>query len=175
MKLHLLNRKIHYWASIFAAAPLLVIVCSGLLLQLKKNVAWVQPPEMGGAIAEPEVCLPRILDICLAIPEAQIGGWSDIKRVEVRPAKGMLKVVSANRCEIQLCVSTGSVLAVAHRRSDLIESIHDGSWFHPAAKLGLFLPVGVVLLGLLLTGLYLFLSPILAQRRGRIARAAAKK
>lgn len=37
MKLHHLNRKVHYWASVFIAAPLLVIVCTGILLQVKKN------------------------------------------------------------------------------------------------------------------------------------------
>lgn len=83
------------------------------------------------------------------------------------PGKGLLKVVSTNRCEIQLCASTGNLLQIAQRRSDLIESLHDGSWFHPAAKLWVFLPVGVVLLGLLLTGLYLFFVPILANSPGQ--------
>ena len=43
MKLPLLTRRIHYWAAIIAAAPLLVVVVSGILLQLKKDWTWVQP------------------------------------------------------------------------------------------------------------------------------------
>lgn len=175
MKLHSLNRKVHYWASVFVAVPLLVIVCTGILLQVKKNFDWVQPPEIAGAVTEPALCLSRVIEICAAIPEAQISGWDDVARVEVRPGKALLKVVSTNRCEIQLCASTGNLLQIAHRRSDLIESLHDGSWFHPAAKLWVFLPAGVVLLGLLLTGVFLFFVPILAKRRGRLVRAAASR
>ncbi len=45
---HTLNRKFHYWAAALAALPVLVILCTGLLLQLKKQSAWVQPPEQRG-------------------------------------------------------------------------------------------------------------------------------
>ena len=44
MSFNVLNRKIHYWASAIVAIPLLVIICSGLLLQAKKQSSWVQPP-----------------------------------------------------------------------------------------------------------------------------------
>ena len=171
MKLKILTRKIHYWASIAIAVPLLVIICTGLLLQLKKNLSWVQPVEQrgdGGALA---LSLPAILEIARSVPEAQVRDWSDIPRVELRPGRGLVKVVSANSTEIQIDAATGKVLQVAQRRSDLIESLHDGSWFHPRVKLLIFLPVGIVLLGLLLTGLYLFFLPIYAKRRGRVVRA----
>jgi hypothetical protein len=42
MKLHTFNRKFHYWAAIVVALPVLVIIGSGLLLQMKKQAAWVQ-------------------------------------------------------------------------------------------------------------------------------------
>ena len=48
MSFNVKNRKIHHWAGFFAALPLLVIIGTGILLQLKKQVAWVQPPnELG--------------------------------------------------------------------------------------------------------------------------------
>jgi hypothetical protein len=49
----------------------------------------------------------------------------------------------------------------------MIEAIHDGSWFHDAAKLWIFLPAAFVLLLLWLTGIYLFFLPIFTRRRQR--------
>ena len=58
------------------------------------------------------------------------------------------------------------MLQTAYRRSDLIESIHDGSFFAGDwTKLGLFLPSGIALLLLWLTGLWMFWLPISVKRR----------
>ena len=165
MKFHLLTRKIHYWGAIAAALPVVVIICSGILLQVKKQAAWVQPPERKGSGEIPGVSFDQILAACRAVPESGIRTWEDVDRVDVRPGKGMLKVVAKNRWEVQLDSATGKVLQSAYRRSDLIESIHDGSWFHDFAKLWLFLPAGITLLLLWLTGIYLFLLPIRVRRR----------
>jgi uncharacterized iron-regulated membrane protein len=92
-----------------------------------------------------------------------------VDRLDVRPGKGILKVISTSRWELQLDLGSGEVLQVAYRRSDLIEALHDGSWFHPAVKLWLFLPAGVVVLGLWITGIYLWWLPIGARRRKQAA------
>lgn len=55
-------------------------------------------------------------------------------------------------------------MQVEYRRSDLIEAIHDGSFFHEHAKLWLFLPVAVVVLVLWITGMYMFLLPFIVKR-----------
>ena len=47
------NRKIHHYASFVAALPLLIIIVSGLLLQMKKQWDWVQPPEHRGTGTTP--------------------------------------------------------------------------------------------------------------------------
>ena len=39
MALPTLLRKLHYWGSIIIALPIAVIICTGLLLQLKKQIA----------------------------------------------------------------------------------------------------------------------------------------
>lgn len=165
MKPHIFFRRVHYWASIPIAAPLLIVICTGILLQLKKNLPWVQPTEQRVKTGEPALALPQVLEIIRGVDQAAVTGWGDIARVEVRPARGIIKVVSANHTEIQIDAHNGDVLQVARRRSDIIESIHDGSWFHPMAKLGVFFPAALVLLGMLLTGVYLFFVPILAKRR----------
>jgi hypothetical protein len=56
---------------------------------------------------------------------------------------------------------------VAYRRSDVIEQIHDGSFFSDAVKLYVFLPTGVFLILMWGTGLYLFLLPRLRRKRPR--------
>lgn len=167
MKLQIFGRKAHYWLSIVLAAPILVILVSGLLLQVKKHSAWVQPTEQRGLGREPAVSFAEILEICKAVPEAQVAGWGDVHRIDVRPERGLVKVSAKNHWEIQIDSHTGEVLQVAYRRSDILESIHDGSWFHSRAKLGLFLPSGIVLLLLWVTGIYLFFLPILRKRRKR--------
>ncbi len=73
----------------------------------------------------------------------------------------------SNRWEVQLDLADANVLSSTYRRSDLIESIHDGSWFHPLAKTWVWLPAGAVLLVLWGTGLYLWWLPHAVRRRRR--------
>ncbi len=73
--------------------------------------------------------------------------------------RGIAKLLSRNRWEVQIDLHSGAVLQHAYRRSDLIESLHDGSWFHESAKYWIFLPAGLITLGLWLTGIYLFVLP----------------
>lgn len=164
--MRLTNRKLHHWLSVAAALPVLVILATGILLHLKKDFAWIQPPERKGAGKAPAVSMDGILAACRAVPEAKVTGWDDIARIDVRPAKGMLKVTTRDAWEIQLDAETGALLQSAFRRSDLIEALHDGSWFHPAVKRWVFLPAGLALSVLWITGVFLFLQPFRARRRG---------
>lgn len=165
MKFSKLNRLFHRWGSIIVAAPVLLVICSGVLLLLKKDSAWIQPPTQKGSSQELVVSFDQILEIASTVPEAEIKTWEDISRLDVRPSKGMLKVRANNGWEIQLDSNTGKVLQTAYRRTDLIEGLHDGTFFHDQAKLWLFLPSALVLLGLWLTGIYLFLLPSLTRRK----------
>lgn len=163
MKFSKLNRDVHRWGSILIAIPLLVIIVTGVILQLKKDVDWIQPATRAGATKKLSISFDRILEATQQVPEAGVAGWDDIDRLDVRPSKGMLKVRCKNRWEVQLDADTAEVLQVAYRRSDLIESIHDGSFFHELAKLWLFLPVAVTLGLLWGTGIYLFVLPYYAK------------
>lgn len=165
MKLSHLNRKVHYWLSAVIALPLLVIAVTGVLMQLRKQVAWVQPTEQKGSGKEPAVSFEKILAACQAIPEVNVKSWADVARVDVRPSKGILKVTTKTDWEVQLDSKTGAVLQVAIRRSDWINSIHEGAYFSDWVKFGWFLPAGVGLFVLTLTGLYLFWQPFGAKRK----------
>lgn len=165
------SRKAHRWGAIGVALPFLVVIVSGLLLQLKKHWSWVQPVEVRGAGTAPALPFDSLLTIARSVPEAGIRGWDDIDKLDVRPGKGIVKITSNARWELQVDSESGAVLHSAYRRSDWLESLHDGSWFHPLAKLGVFLPSGIVVLVLWLTGIYLWLVPY--QTRRQRARMAA--
>ena len=166
-----LTRQLHRWGAVLIALPVIVIFVTGIFLQLKKDWGWVQPPTQSGSTGELELGWDAILTAAASVPEAEIEGWDDIDRLDVRPGRGMLKVRANNRWEVQLDTATGAVLQTAYRRSDLIESLHDGSWFHDLTKMWLFLPAAMILTGLWFTGLYLWFLPMLVKRRRKHKRA----
>lgn len=173
MRLTILSRRLHRWGAVVVGLPFLVVIASGLLLQVKKQVPWIQPAEQRTAVSTPSVPWDAVMAAARALPEAGVTDWSDIDRVDVRPSKGILKIITTSRWELQLALEDGRVLQTAYRRSDLIESLHDGSFFGDSAKLWVFLPVGFIVFGLWLTGLYLWALPILMRRkRARLAREA---
>ncbi len=161
------TRKLHRWFSIAICLPLILVICTGLLLQLKKHWGWVQPPTRSGIGEEIALSFDDILEISKRYPQAEIADWSDVDRLDVRPNKGVVKVRCNNRWELQIDLASGDLLSSAYRRSDLIESLHDGSWFSDLAKLLIFLPNGIVLLFLWFTGLYLWYLPFGAKRKKR--------
>ena len=171
MKLSKFNRDLHRWGSLLIAIPLAIIIATGVILQLKKNSAWIQPATQTGSNNKPSIDFDQILSISQQVQEAEVKNWEDIDRLDVRPGKGIIKVRCKNRWEIQLDGSSGDVLQVAYRRSDLIESIHDGSFFHEQAKLWLFLPTAVILGGLWVSGVYLFFFPYFTKWQRRRKRA----
>jgi hypothetical protein len=175
MSFNVLNRKVHYWASAIAAIPLLVMICSGLLLQAKKHSAWVQPTEWRGTGKTPEISIEDVLARVKQVPGMHVTSWDDVNRMDVRPARGVVKVWLNNGYEVQVDLGTGQVLQVAYRRSDLIESIHDGSFFAGDwTKLGLFLPAGLTLLLLWFGGLWMFWVTFWGKRKRAIARRLVK-
>ena len=146
MKISNLSRVLHRWGSIIALLPITIIVFSGIVLQLKKVSPYIQPPTQRGAGTEPAISFERILEVARTVPEAEIESWEDVDRLDVRPGKGVVKVRCKNRYEVQIDTETAEILQVAVRRSDLIESIHDGSYFNDHFKLWVFLPAGICLL-----------------------------
>jgi uncharacterized iron-regulated membrane protein len=171
MTFNLFARKLHYWTSIIIALPVLLIISTGVLLQLKKQWSWVQPPERRGTGTVPAVDFDGILASIRSVPELGVSSWQDVRRLDVRPGRGMVKAWLESGWEVQIDLGTGRVLQTAYRRSDLIEALHDGSFFvGDWSKLGLFLPSGFALLVLWSSGLWMFWLPISVRRRR--ARAA---
>ena len=159
------SRKLPRWGAVLTFVPLLLVISTGLLLQLKKQVAWVQPPTQRGSSSTPAVDWSQILAATASVNDAQVSAWEDIDRLDVRPDRGIVKVRCKNRWELQLDLADGKVLSSNYRRSDLIESLHDGSFFSNTVKYWIFLPTGIILLCLWLTGAYLWWLPFGVKRK----------
>lgn len=164
------TRRLHRWGAVFVALPFLLILATGILLQFKKEAAWIQPPTQRGVGGELSIGFDAILAAAASVPEAGISSWDDVDRMDVRPDRGIVKVQAVNGVEVQVDTATAEVLQSMMRRSDLIEALHDGSWFHDRVKLWILFPVALVLLSLWGTGVYLWLLPGITRRRKKHAR-----
>ena len=160
-------RQVHYWLSLAVFVPAGIVIAAGLFLMLKKEVDWIQPPTARGSVEAqiPAASFEQIVDAARAHPVAGIEDWSDIDRIDLRVDRGIAKLRAKSGWEVQVDTATAEVLHVAYRRSDLIETIHDGSFFSDGVKYWIFLPTGVLLLVMWGTGIYLFLIPRMAKRR----------
>jgi len=167
--------RTHKWTGIILSVLLAMTAVTGFLLLVKKQVAWIQPPTMKGAAGEVEdfITNQRLFEVVLSHGHADFQAMDDIDRVDFRPDKRVFKVRSLhNNAEIQVDAITGDVLSIDVRRSDLIEQIHDGSffagWFHDWG-----MPVvALALLFLVFSGLWLWLEPVIRKARRRRRNAA---
>jgi len=167
MKLPRLNRSIHKWGSIVIALPLIFIITTGILLLVRKEFDYLQPPSQRGVSGVPSISFEQILTTVKTVPEANIASWDSIALLDVRPDKGMIKVRAKNNWEIQLDANSGAILQVAFRRSNIIESLHDATYFHKYANLWFTLPISITLLIISITGVILFFLPYYLRSKRR--------
>jgi uncharacterized iron-regulated membrane protein len=164
----------HKWTGVVLAVVFLNFAATGFLLLMKQRFDWVQPPTRRGAEGALAQVIPmeRVLGIALARGIEGLASPDDVDRVDFRPDRRVFKVVSKGYDEVQVDAITGAVLSEDWRPSDLLEDLHDGSffaaaahaWLMPLAAVGLFFLVG--------SGLYLVIAP--AVRRRRVALAARR-
>jgi uncharacterized iron-regulated membrane protein len=90
---------------------------------------------------------------------------NEIDRMDVRPGDGIIKVLfKAGYWEAQVDGKTGKVLSVAQRHSDWIEHLHDGSIVNDFFKLGYVNVLGLGLMLLAITGVWLWHGPKVIRR-----------
>jgi uncharacterized iron-regulated membrane protein len=169
------TRRYHAWFAIFCVLPILLISGTGALLVLKKDFSWIQPPSERGSVKTPQITFAEILTAAKSNEGIGIKDWGDVSRLDIRPKKGIVKVRTKDMWEIQIDLGTGKVISSAIRRSDLIESIHDGTWFFDSAKYFVVLPVTACLIFLCISGTYLFYIPLMTRRSKRRKTKANQK
>lgn len=110
-----------------------LVAITGLVLGWKKNSGGlILAKSYQGKSSDPKEWLPIHVLQEKAVGFARAAGSDDrsyaIDRIDVRPDKGMVKFVFVEKyLGVQIDATTGDLLHVETRTSDLIENIHDGS------------------------------------------------
>lgn len=147
-----------------------VIGITGLVLGWKKNSqGYILPHTQKGTNKEVKNWLPleRLQQLAQQALQKHYPDYStEISRLDVRPSKGMLKVLfEEHHVGVQLDGATGVTLNVAMRHSDWIENLHDGSlvddWLGTKGYFKLFYTTitGLALLLFTITGFWLWYGP----------------
>ena len=180
MKLFKFLWTAHKWTGIILGVVFLQFAVTGFLLLSKKDYAWIQPPIQQGAEGEVGdfITLQEVFTRVFDRNHPDFKSLEDIDRVDFRPGARVHRVHSKhNYAEIQIDAITGKVLSEDWRASDLIEDLHDGQ-FYAAWTHNYLMPVVAISLACLwLSGLYMWLWPVIQKRRRKTAaaeRAAAK-
>lgn len=122
-------RRLHKWLAVPLFVFMFIIGLTGVLLGWKKQ-ANLTPPTQKGVSADARQWLPMdsIQLIALTFAADSLGFRDEIERLDVRPGKGIVKVVFVNDyTEVQIDLTTGQILSTQKRWNDLIEQIHDGT------------------------------------------------
>ena len=169
--------QVHKWLGIALGLLLVLTASTGLLLLVKKDYDWIQPPTQRGVggTAEQYRPLHEVYGAVFAMGVPELQQESDIARIDFRPGKGIHKVRSKRGdVEVQVDAVTLKTFGPEVRRSDWIERLHDGSlvgdWMH-----GYVMPTAAVaLVALSMTGYLIWLMPIAKKRRKRKERARSE-
>jgi len=155
-------RKWHKYFGLFLAIFVLISALTGILLAWKKNVDVLQPPTQKGIDKQLTSWKP-VKDLAeqAVIAVDSLGLTAEnLDRIEYRTSKGIAKVIfDTGNWEVQIDATSLKVLSVAKRHSDWIESLHDGSIISDAFKLTSMNILGIGLVVLMITGLWLWLGP----------------
>ena len=150
--------KYHLYMGLVVLLPCLVVLTSGIALQIRYEVLWVMPQLQTGTSTTPKLEFEQALAKAALLPRRGVTNWPDVWRIYVYPSRGIVSIRARNRQQIQLDAQTGELLDVSIRRTDLIEDIHEGKWL--GANLWLFLPIHIISIFLWLLGVIMWSIPL---------------
>lgn len=166
------TRKIHRLTGIFLFIFFIIIAITGGLLGWKKHSAGIiLPATTKGTSSDLIKWMPlhQLHEKANSILRDSISPSlsNELDRIDVRNEKGIVKFVYKNHLNgIQLDGVTGELLQIGKRRSDFIETIHDGSIVDEYLGIpnGIFKLFYTTLMGLALfmfsiTGFWLWYGP----------------
>lgn len=157
-------RNWHKLLGIFLSVFLLISAVTGILLSLKKDVKIIQPPTTKGSSKTLDTWLP--LKDLAAIASTEFYKQhidqkdNPVHRIDVRPTKGIAKVLfKKGYWEVQIDGTSGEIKSISKRHSDWIEQLHDGSIISDNFKLVSMNVLGIGVLVMICTGLWLWYGP----------------
>ncbi len=155
-------RSLHKWIGISLAFFILISSITGVLLGWKKNVPLLQPKMYSGTSSQLTEwkSFDAIANSAKHAIDSVTKRTIEIDRMDVRPDKGVVKVLFAEGYwEVQVDGRTGKIFSVTQRHADWIEHIHDGSIISEFVKVMYTNIIGIGLITLALSGLYLWFGP----------------
>lgn len=141
-------RKWHAFFGLLAALPLIVTALTGVLLQLRSKIEWIQPSPVAVTLEEGKPFL-RIEEVLAKFPD-------QVEGLGLRPGKGGFSLRLKNGNDVQVHPQTGEILKDSPRRSTLLIKIHEGSWMGPVGSLGIHFVSGLILVFLVISGIFIF-------------------
>lgn len=158
------SRSWHRRFGLFLFVFISISSLTGILLAWKKDIAVLQPPSQKGSKQALTQALPlaELQERATVALKATVPNQDNntLDRMDVRPDKGIVKCLfEQGYWEVQLDLYDGSTLSVAQRHSDWIEQLHDGSLIADWFKLLSMNLLGLGLLFLGGTGLWLWYGP----------------
>jgi uncharacterized iron-regulated membrane protein len=171
------SRQVHKWIGIGIALFLALIAFTGFFLATKKRFPWMQPPPAEGAkvaSAGQIISVEQAVNAAFARGHTQLQKLEDVDRVDYRPGDNIFKVISnEGYIEVQVDGKTGQVLSDSFRNDQLMEDIHDLSFFAEFAHAWLLPLIAIGLLTMAITGIGIFATPYL--RRWQFKRSGGIK
>jgi len=144
-------RKYHRIISLIIFLPFLLMVITGLLLQVRQNAEFIQPKaiKMDYEINKPLLDFEEII-------RASNVGKEEIDQIIFKPEKFHLALRLKNGNELQIHPQTGEILKSSPRLTGLLIDLHQGSFFSSWGQYLIFLPAGVGVLFLIVSGLVIY-------------------
>ncbi len=155
-------RSLHRVVGVTLALFFFTIGVTGIVLGWKKDVQLLQPATRkgSGVLLRNWISLEHISNIAQQAADSVSNRNLQLDRMDVRPDNGIVKVTyKPGYWEVQVDGTSGEVLSVAQRHADWIEHIHDGSIFSDMFKLVYTNIMGLGLITLSLSGLWLWYGP----------------
>lgn len=144
-------RAWHRRVSIIIALPLLLVIVTGLVLQVRNQSEWIQPKSLSPqkVAGLPTVSFEQIM---AQVSERQ----KEIEQIIFRPHKNNIAVRFNDGMEYQFHPQTGEIIKKAMRRTNILIELHQGSFAGGWATYVIFLPAGLGLFFLLISGLIIY-------------------
>lgn len=141
-------RKIHLYLALIFSIPLIIIIGSGIVLITKSFFPGIQAPIIEATKIE-------------NTPLAQISDFNqkpNVEQIIYRPNKNNIVVRYKNDLEEQYHAQTKELLHSSIRHTNWIIRLHQGSYFSEFIKTYVFIPTGIALLLLWITGITIYLK-----------------
>jgi uncharacterized iron-regulated membrane protein len=155
---------LHRICGLIGAIFLIVISITGFLLALKGQVSAIKVPTQKGtqvATSQDIIHPAKALEVVFGLGIAELAEAGHVDRLELHLSKNVYKVTSKEGYhEVQVDVASGRILSVGTRKDQLLEDIHDLSYFNPAFRIWVLPVVATLLFALGTTGLYIYFNPI---------------